>query len=78
MHRGAIPGRPLTSATTLFLSLRISTRQRSILGFDFYRDPLNAKKPMQTFQEIMQADIAQKGYEASFMMSDMCLVACIT
>jgi cytochrome c peroxidase len=32
-----------------------------ILGFDFYRDPLNAKKPMQTFEETMQADIAQKG-----------------
>jgi len=32
-----------------------------ILGFDFYRDPLNAKQPMQTFEEIMQADIAQKG-----------------
>ena len=31
-----------------------------ILGFDFYRDPLNAKQPMQTFEEIMQADIAQK------------------
>jgi cytochrome c peroxidase len=32
-----------------------------ILGFDFYRDPLNAKQPMQTFEEIMQTDIAQKG-----------------
>jgi hypothetical protein len=32
-----------------------------ILGFDFYRAPLNAKQPMQTFEEIMQADIAQKG-----------------
>ena len=32
-----------------------------ILGFDFYRDPLNAKQPMQTFEEIMQVDIAQKG-----------------
>ena len=32
-----------------------------IFGFDFYRDPLNAKQPMQTFEEIMQADIAQKG-----------------
>jgi cytochrome c peroxidase len=31
-----------------------------ILGFDFYRDPLNAKQPMQTFEEVMQADIAQK------------------
>ncbi|WP_332673356.1 hypothetical protein [Aromatoleum sp.] len=29
-----------------------------MLGFDFARDPLNAKKPMQTFDEIMRADIA--------------------
>ena len=31
-----------------------------IQGFDFYRDPLDAKKPMQTFEEIMKADIAAK------------------
>ena len=31
-----------------------------IKGFDFYRDPLNAKKPMQTFEETMQQDIADK------------------
>lgn len=31
-----------------------------ILGFDFYRDPLNAKKPMQTFEEIMKADVADR------------------
>src|SRR5690242_240861 len=30
------------------------------LGFDFYRDPLNAKRPMQTFEEIMKADIAER------------------
>ncbi len=29
-------------------------------GFDFFRDPLNAKKPMMTFEEIMQADVAEK------------------
>ena len=29
-------------------------------GFDFARDPLNAKKPMQTFAELMQADVAEK------------------
>jgi cytochrome c peroxidase len=29
-------------------------------GFDFYRDPLNAKQPMQTFEEIMKADVAEK------------------
>jgi cytochrome c peroxidase len=31
-----------------------------ILGFDFYRDPLNAKKPMETFEENMKADVAVK------------------
>jgi len=31
-----------------------------ITGFDFYRDPLNAKEPMVTFEEVMQADVAQR------------------
>jgi cytochrome c peroxidase len=31
-----------------------------IEGFDFFRDPLNAKKPMQTFDEILKADVADK------------------
>jgi cytochrome c peroxidase len=31
-----------------------------ILGFDFYRDPLNAKKPMMTFKEVMDKDVAEK------------------
>lgn len=31
-----------------------------MLGFDFYKDPLNAKKPMMTFEEIYQADVADK------------------
>jgi cytochrome c peroxidase len=30
------------------------------LGFDFARDPLNAKRPMQTAEEIMKQDIADK------------------
>jgi cytochrome c peroxidase len=30
------------------------------LGFDFARDPFNAKRPMQTADEIMQADTAEK------------------
>jgi cytochrome c peroxidase len=29
-------------------------------GFDFFRDPLNAKKPMQTFEETMKTDVAEK------------------
>jgi cytochrome c peroxidase len=31
-----------------------------IKGFDFYRDPLNAKRPMQSAEEIMRQDIADK------------------
>jgi cytochrome c peroxidase len=31
-----------------------------VRGFDFYRDPLNAKKPMQTAEEITAADKAMK------------------
>jgi cytochrome c peroxidase len=31
-----------------------------VLGFDFSRDPLNAKKPMQTFEEIYQQDVEAK------------------
>ncbi len=31
-----------------------------VKGFDFYRDPLNAKKPMQTFEETMKQDVADK------------------
>lgn len=31
-----------------------------ISGFDFYRDPLNAAKPMQTFEETMAADVKAK------------------
>lgn len=31
-----------------------------VLGFDFYRDGLNSKKPMQTFEETMRTDMAGK------------------
>lgn len=31
-----------------------------VLGFDFYRDPLNAKKPMVTFDDVMNSDVADK------------------
>lgn len=34
--------------------------QGKMLGFDFYRDPLNSKRPFQTFEEIMRMDIAAK------------------
>ena len=29
-------------------------------GFDFYRDPLNSDKPMTTFQEVYQKDVAER------------------
>ena len=31
-----------------------------MLGFEFYRDPLNAKEPMMTFAEVYKADVAEK------------------
>ncbi|HEY2588774.1 MAG TPA: hypothetical protein VGI81_23735 [Tepidisphaeraceae bacterium] len=34
--------------------------QGMVKGFDFYRDPLGAKHPMQTFEETMQQDVADK------------------
>ena len=34
--------------------------QGKVLGFDFYRDPLDAKKPMMTFDEAYQEDVAAK------------------
>ena len=36
------------------------TDQGKVLGFEFTRDPLNAKQPMQTFDETMQADVQAK------------------
>jgi cytochrome c peroxidase len=32
----------------------------TVTGYDFYRDPLSASRPMQTFEEIMRADVAVK------------------
>ncbi len=34
--------------------------QGKALGFDFYRDPLDAKRPGQTFDEVMRADVAAR------------------
>src|SRR6266540_1592712 len=34
--------------------------QGKVTGFDFFRDPLNSKKPMMTFEEIYKADVAEK------------------
>ena len=51
------------SATKADPSSTAFTRQPEegkMLGFDFVRDPLNAKRPMTTFQEIYEADVADK------------------
>ena len=40
--------------------LKSQPESGEIRGFDFYRDPLNAKKPMQTFEETMQEDVSAK------------------
>jgi cytochrome c peroxidase len=37
-------------------ALRDQPDQGQMIGFDFYRDPLNAVKPMMTFDEIYRAD----------------------
>jgi cytochrome c peroxidase len=40
--------------------IREQPDEGKVKGFDFYRDPLNAKKPMQTFEESMKQDVADK------------------
>jgi cytochrome c peroxidase len=49
-----------TSAQPASNALGSQPDQGKVLGFEFYRDPLDAKQPMQTFEEIMQADRAAK------------------
>jgi cytochrome c peroxidase len=51
LERNAMPITP---------ALKQQPDEGRVLGFDFYRDPLNAKKPMQTFEETMKLDVAQK------------------
>jgi cytochrome c peroxidase len=53
--RFAAPNAPPSSP-----ALEDQPEQGQIKGFDFYRDPLNAKKPMETFEEDMKADVAAK------------------
>ena len=42
------------------LYLKPNPDDGEVRGFDFYRDPLNAKKPMQTPEEITAQDKAMK------------------
>jgi cytochrome c peroxidase len=41
-------------------ALKQQPDQGEMRGFDFSRDPLGAKKPMQTFEETMKQDVADK------------------
>lgn len=45
-----------TNAMPISPRIKEQPEQGKINGFDFYRDPLNAKKPMEKFEEDMKAD----------------------
>jgi cytochrome c peroxidase len=49
-----------TNAKPSSPALNNQPEQGKINGFDFARDPLNAKRPMQTFEEIMTEDVNLK------------------
>ena len=50
-----------TKADPSSTAFRNQPDEGKILGFDFFRDPLNAKKPMTTtFEEVYQMDVADK------------------
>jgi cytochrome c peroxidase len=41
-------------------ALKQQPQMGQLSGFDFARDPLNAQRPFQTFEEVMQEDVRQK------------------
>jgi Na+-transporting methylmalonyl-CoA/oxaloacetate decarboxylase gamma subunit len=49
-----------TNAPASSSVLETQPDQGKMLGFDFARDPLNAKKPMQPAEEIIKQDVADK------------------
>src|SRR5262249_10220790 len=49
-----------TNAESSSPALNNQPEQGKMQGFDFSRDPLNAKRPMVTFEEIMAEDVALK------------------
>jgi hypothetical protein len=49
-----------TNAPPSSQALESQPDQGKMLGFDFARDPLNAKRPMPSPEEIMKNDIAEK------------------
>jgi hypothetical protein len=49
-----------TNAPPSSYALETQPDQGKMLGFDFARDPLNAKRPMQPAEEIIKQDMADK------------------
>jgi cytochrome c peroxidase len=49
-----------TAAPPSSTALKTQPDEGKVKGFDFSRDPLNAKKPMQTAEETMKQDVADK------------------
>jgi cytochrome c peroxidase len=49
-----------TKAKPISPALKDQPKEGDITGFDFFRDPLNSDKPMQSPQEIMRKDIEEK------------------
>ena len=49
-----------TSAEPASTAFKDQPEEGKLLGFEFYRDPLNAMEPMVTFEEIYETDVADK------------------
>lgn len=49
-----------TKAEPASTAFKNQPEEGMVKGFDFFRDPLNAKKPMTTFEEAYKADVAEK------------------
>ncbi|HET6425434.1 MAG TPA: cytochrome B6 [Planctomycetaceae bacterium] len=48
------------NADAISPALKDQPSEGDIKGFDFYRDPLNADRPMKTFEEVMKQDVDEK------------------
>jgi cytochrome c peroxidase len=49
-----------TKAQPITAALKPQPQGGDITGFDFYRDPLNADRPMKPFAEVLEADVAAR------------------
>lgn len=52
--------RTISKAMPITRALAEQPKDGKNSGFDFYRDPLNSDRPMTTFEEVMEADVAEK------------------